>query len=223
MQSENLKYSDEIDLMENIRTLQKSRYVLLGFVVVGIVLAIGVNYLPQKYKGEVIIEVGSINGGMIEPAVQTAEKINAGFYGNDPSLFAENIQATNLVRISTISSDKEEIRKMLELAVKNVLSEQNKAIEIKKALAQEKVDKIKKLMSYWLSAGQQIMPLQVEILSIENTTSAFIPSMLIGQVEIVSKRIGLKMSLIFGFLLGLILGSFLILIRKWWRANLIRI
>lgn len=223
MQTENLKYDDEIDFLALLGVIKENRKVFFGFIIAGIILGIVVNYLPSKYKGTVIIEVGSVNGNQIETAVQTAEKIKTGFYGNNLSLSAENIQSTNLVKISITSFNKEEIQKSLDEAVKDILSEQNQLIERKRAMFQQKIEKSKQLMSHWLSVGQQIMPLQMELLNLESATNDFVSSSLVSKIEIISKKVELIMSIILGFLLGLILGPAWIFTKKWWKLNSNRI
>ncbi len=223
----NSKADNEIDLLHYVKLIFKNKRVVFLFFLIGLIFGLVSIFLSdQAYRGEIIIKGATIDGKPLETSSETSEKIKAGSFGKFSNLSASLLPGTNMVVLSFVSEDKEEISKVLEDVASKIISEQNdivnNIIQTQDDIRKEKVRKLKNIISYFIGINQQVSGLQLELISLdlENNTSGLKTAEKVGQINISSiKNTNPLLVIIISCFLGILVALILISIKEWWSKN----
>lgn len=207
----------EVSIIEIIKKIKSGKYIVLAFFILGLLFSFWFSvFYPKTYQASTTIQMGVINGRTTEPPIQTAEKIRSGFFGKVQGLNAAFVQGTNLIKVSVSSRSQESAKEMLKDVTDKVLAEQNGFIDAEKAAMESRIKENEGTKYYLYSMGSQIEVFPLEFQKMDDIIAGIRPTNIIGDFAVTSRKAGLKVSLVFGGVLGLIIGVGVIFCRDWW-------
>jgi len=207
---------ENINLMDYIKIIIKKKTLILSFLLASLIIAGGLTFLlPKTYKAETYLKIGSE-----ESPSNTAEEINAGFFGDYPGIEATNILGVGLVKVETVSKDPDRARKNLENINKSILEKESQEIAVKKKYLKSAIERLDKKIKFLLYKNNEVAPLELKIFGIQKQIDNMHLTKIIKKPVIISEgKANLIFNLICGGLLGLFLGVFLVFGINWWEKN----
>jgi len=183
---EKKQFEDEIDLMDYVKVIFKRKRTILfwffGLIIIAGVLSFFV--LPKVYKIDTALEIGALQGRLIESPIQLVGKIDGDVYGIKvredlnileaewPKRKTENPKETNLIRIVIESKETERSENILKEVNNLILKEHQDIINIEKDLIEKKIitaeNKIESTEEDILIVNKKIEPLENDIERINN-------------------------------------------------------
>ena len=183
---EKKQFEDEIDLMDYVKVIFKRKRTILfwffGLIIIAGVLSFFV--LPKVYKIDTALEIGALQGRLIESPIQLVGKIDGDVYGIKvredlnileaewPKRKTENPKETNLIRIAIESKETEKSENILKEVNNLILKEHQDIINIEKDLIEKKIitaeNKIESTEEDILIVNKKIEPLENDIERINN-------------------------------------------------------
>ncbi len=182
---------DEIDLMDYVIVIFKSKWLIFGVFLVAVITAIVLSSVMTKvYKIDTSLEIGVTRkqvaaglSNLIENPIQIKEKINSDIYGilirerlgtegGYPKTKVGNPKNTSLIQIGIESSNIQRAKNILEEMNNLILAEHEEKIESAKKLIENNIktieDKIQLVESDIEKTKNKIEPIESNIERIEN-------------------------------------------------------
>jgi len=180
------QFEGEIDLMDYVKVIIKRKKTIL-FWFFGLAIIAGIwsfFVLPKVYKIDTALEIGVLQGRLIESPTQLVGKIDGDVYGirvredlniseaEWPKRKTENPKETNLIRIAIESKETEKSENILKEVNNLILKEHQDIINIEKDLIEKKIitaeNKIESTEEDILIVNKKIEPLENDIERINN-------------------------------------------------------
>lgn len=141
--------NEGINLIDYIRIILKKKWLILGFLLVGLIIA-GVFSLsfPKSGRVETVIEIGVAGKDLLENPSQVVEKIKSGVYGDYPGIKVENPNNTNLVKIEAISEDRAQTIKALEGINNTIVRDHEEKKAAKETVVKKEIEKIQTQINF---------------------------------------------------------------------------
>lgn len=156
--------AEEINIIEYIRIILKRKWLILGFLLVFLIGAGVFTFLfLTKYKAETLMEIGVVEGKLLENPTQVVEKIQGGVYGSYPGIKTENPKNTNLIKIDITSKNQEDAKKALENISKSILMNHNSKRVVKEVAAEEEIKRLQNKIAS-LETEKKNLEAQLDIL-----------------------------------------------------------
>jgi LPS O-antigen subunit length determinant protein (WzzB/FepE family) len=223
---------EEIDLLDFMRIIKKRKKIILGLFLIGLASGIIWYFLASSsYEGTMILKIGEF-----ENINEIVEKLRKGVYGDYPELEVINPPTTDIIEINLATKSRDKTKEFLEKIKTDILSVHNqKADDRKQAIDQEisflenKIEDLKKDISYFMAKGEQVALFKLEIYNTEKLvndlekekTNISISETIKGS-EITGKRPG-YLTVFFAAMLGLFIGLILAFFTDWLERNKKRI
>lgn len=202
----------EFDLVRYLRLLVKNKFIILIFLVAGVLFASVVIYFtPKIYQAKTIIELGNIgqDGNRL---------INEIKYSNlsqqYPSLKAI-ILADKIIEVENYSVKKDEAEKGIADVLKVTLPDN----DIIKNNFQSRINSLTTKIDKLIGAGQQIAVIYLKPFDLQEQLDNFVPTKIIQQPTTLKKTLNPFIILLMGSILGLFIGMVYISIKEWWQKN----
>ena len=117
------------------------------FLVLGIILGYVINILPiYNYRASALVKSAMVNGGSVEPASQTIEKMTNGFYGKYSSVSGSYI-SQNFIQIWSDNRNAEQAKKTASEVSDKIIKEQNELVAKEKTYKLDKIESLKSIFS----------------------------------------------------------------------------
>src|SRR3989339_493302 len=182
-------YSEEIDFVEYYRVIYKNRRLVALFLVLGIIFGYVINILPiYNYRASALVKSAMVNGGSVEPASQTIEKMTNGFYGKYSSVSGSYI-SQNFIQIWSDNRNAEQAKKTASEVSDKIIKEQNELVAKEKTYKLDKIESLKSIMNNYLSRGQEVALFHMEIIRIEDQVSGAKQAELLGDIKVQYRKI----------------------------------
>ena len=165
---------EEIDLADFIRVIKKRKKIILGLFLIGLVSGIIWYFLaPSSYEGTIILKIGRFDG-VFENINEIVERLRRGAYGDYPKTEAVNPPTTDLIEINLATKEYDKTKEFLEKIRTDILSVHNQkaddrkqAIDQKISFLENKIENLKKDVSYFIARGEQVALFKLEIYNTE--------------------------------------------------------
>jgi LPS O-antigen subunit length determinant protein (WzzB/FepE family) len=245
---------EEIDLLDFMRIIKRRKKIILGLFLIGLLSGIIWYFLaPSSYEGTMILKIGEFENikeyegtsyegtiilkiGGFENVNEIVEKLRRGVYDDYPKLEVINPSNTDLIEINLAAKSHNETKEFLEKIKTDILSIHNqKADDRKQAIDQEisflenKIEDLKKDVSYFMARGEQVALFKLEIYNTEKLISDLEKektnismSEVINGPDVIEKRPG-YLAVFFAGMLGLFIGLILAFFIDWLEKNKKRI
>ena len=217
---------DETNLIDYIRIIIKRKWLILVFLLAGLIIAGGLTFLlPINYKAETYLEIGEYSREDVlyytmDISSRVVDKVNGGFYGDYPGVEANDDLGEGLVEIEIISKDPEEAKKTLENINKIILDERNQKIETRRNSLENSIKELQEKIDFLLSKNKEVETLELKIFNIQEKINNTQTTKIIKEPIVVSeKKPNLAFNLTCGGILGIFLGVFLAFGKEWWEKN----
>jgi len=201
---------NEINFKEVVYLLNRNKVIIIIAILLGLASVLTWFFLsPKVYMGVMTIEIGKLDGKVIENPLDVVEKINVLSLDNLLKLSASNPDNTNIIKIVLSTKDEKSAYSSLEKISNNILQSHNKKIDDLKNNLSPDINEIKKDISYLLNRGQDIVQLQLRLYNLQDTENNFenyYNQTIVLQKNFFQKKVNLTINLVFGGMLGLFLG-----------------
>ena len=185
-QEEKRQFEEEINLMDYIKVLLKRKWLILVVFLIAAIVAGAFSFFvaPKVYKIDTSLEIGGIDGQIIEEPSQVLGKIEGDVYGikvreklgilegEYPKIKSDNPKATNLISLGIESSNTEKTKNILKEINSLILAEHLEKIKTQKELIEKNIKtaegKIKLTESDIGNTRNKIKPIEGDIIRIEN-------------------------------------------------------
>ncbi len=242
--SKNVYEYEEIDLRDMINTLIRKKRIIILFAAAGLAAALIANaVLPQIYRSQTKIEVGSLDESAsktvpIADIAQLKDAIEQGVYGADDKsgclLKTAAASGSNIVAITAECADPLAAKNLLAQTAQNIIAAHDKIIAARRQITEEQiksyqanVEEIKSGLQYsadrscsverYLAAStleNRIIELEFALSRPNGTAVIAAPA---APVSPVKPDRGLNVSL--GLILGLFVGIFAAFAKDWWSKS----
>jgi capsular polysaccharide biosynthesis protein len=152
MEQEKYQTDDEIDLMDYLKVILKSKvFILAVFLLALIAAGIFSFFSPKVYEIDTVLEIGIVGEETIEAPAQLMGKIEGNIYGTlimaklniseraYPEIKAENLKDTTLVKKIIQSSEPKQAKQILKEGNELIIADHQEKIELEKTLLGEKI------------------------------------------------------------------------------------
>ncbi|MDP2909986.1 MAG: Wzz/FepE/Etk N-terminal domain-containing protein [bacterium] len=213
----------EIDLYQSFLILKKNKKIILAVFLIFLLASLFyLKYIPTKYLISSSLEIGSVEGGLIESPVQLSVKINKGVYGSRPDLKAVPVANTNIIDIN-ISAKKnpEEARDFLNALSAKIIQSHQSVIDAKRQKIEKTINILENEVNYLLSKNQQIAAVRLQLLGLQTKLQDdnSIVTKIMSEPIAEPKRPNASLVLPAGGILGLFLGVTFIFLKEWFKIN----
>jgi len=243
---------EEVDLRDVIRILLKRKKIVIGMTLAAVFAVLAVNFIfPKNSQVDAIIEVGSLeNNGdidpekenlvLIEPMLQTKEKIDKDIYGarareklgyrEMPEIKAMNTKGTSIIYLSIQSAEPEKSKTYLAAVCDEIIAEHGKKSESVKSSLESKIlqteEELAKLKEVAESrkAGDggyyiQIMEMEKQLNQSRSALAAVGNTSVIKQPTVSEAKSRLGVDVALAAVIGLFAGIFSAFVIDWWRKS----
>ncbi|OGZ79634.1 MAG: hypothetical protein A2358_01565 [Candidatus Staskawiczbacteria bacterium RIFOXYB1_FULL_37_44] len=210
--------TEELNMIDFLKVLIKNKYIIISFLILGIIFAIAITFLtPKTYVAEAVVDIGATQ---IENLNRIVIEENLNYSKKYPSLKVAAILNSNLINVKNYSSNQDKVSGTVLDAASGIVSDCENILEAKKNNLEATIKSYETAITQLMQSGQQIAALKLKEFELQNELENF-RSPVIANGPIVSevKGINVLFSLIIGTVLGVFLGIITAFAKEWWNKN----